>query len=92
MRIDDNKAIVSFTHIGGGLAGRGDELKGFTIAGEDRKFFKAHAEIQGDEVMVTSAQVARPVAVRYGWSNVPDVNLYNKEGLPASPFRTDFSQ
>ena len=64
-------------------------LKGFTVAGADKKFIDAKAEIAGDTVVVTGDQVAAPVAVRYGWVNVPDVNLWNKEGLPASPFRTD---
>ena len=53
------------------------------------KFLAAKAGIQGDKVVVSSEQVREPVAVRYGWENVPDVNLFNKEGLPASPFRTD---
>ncbi len=91
MRIENSRAILSFTHAGSGLVTKGGELKGFTLAGEDKTFVPAHAEIQGDEIVVTSDQVAKPVAVRYGWANVPDVNLYNKEGLPASPFRTDLN-
>jgi sialate O-acetylesterase len=59
------------------------------IAGEDRKFVPAEVRIVGDTLVVSSAAVAKPVAVRYGWANVPEVNLYNKLGLPASPFRTD---
>jgi sialate O-acetylesterase len=66
-------------------------LKGFTLAGEDKKFVPAHAEIQGDKIVVTSDQATKPVAARYGWDNVPDISLYNKEGLPASPFRTDLN-
>jgi sialate O-acetylesterase len=65
-------------------------LKGFAIAGKDRKFHWAEATIDDDEVVVSSAAVKNPVAVRYAWANNPnDANLYNKEGLPASPFRTD---
>ena len=64
-------------------------LKGFTIAGEDKKFVPADARIEGDQIVVSSKEVGKPVAVRYGWATVPDVNLYNKEDLPASPFRTD---
>jgi sialate O-acetylesterase len=68
---------------------KGGELKGFTIAGADGQFTSATATIEGNKVIVSSPSVAKPVAVRYGWSNVPDVNLFNKEGLPATPFRTD---
>lgn len=64
-------------------------LLGFTIAGEDLKFVPAEAKIVGDEVVVSAAGVAKPTAVRYGWANIFEGNLYNKEGLPASPFRTD---
>jgi sialate O-acetylesterase len=64
-------------------------LVGFAIAGDDRKFVWADAEIQNDKVVVTSPKVKKPVAVRYGWADCPVVNLWNKEGLPASPFRTD---
>jgi sialate O-acetylesterase len=89
MKVDGNKVILSFKHTGGGLEARGGELKGFIVAGEDKVWREAKAEIRGREVVVTSAEVARPVAVRYGWAKFPVVNLYNKEGLPASPFRTD---
>ena len=65
------------------------ELKGFVIAGEDRKFVFAEARIDGDTIIVSSPQVPKPVAVRYGWADLPQVNLFNGEGLPASPFRTD---
>lgn len=64
-------------------------LKGFTIAGSDMKFVAANAEIQGSQVVVTSPDVANPVAVRYGWADYPTGNLFNSAGLPASPFRTD---
>ena len=65
------------------------EVLGFAIAGQDKKFVWAKAKIEGDTVVVWSEKVAKPVAVRYAWENNPICNLYNKEGLPASPFRTD---
>ena len=88
MKTDGNAVDLSFTHVGGGLVAKDGDLKGFTVAGADGKFVPAMAEIQGDRVRVSSEQVPAPVAVRYGWANVPDVNLFNKEGLPASPFST----
>jgi len=89
MKIDGNKAILSFTHTGSGLVAKDGPLKGFTIAGSDKNFVDAKAEINGNTIVVSSDQVASPVAVRYGWANIPDGNLWNKEGLPASTFRTD---
>lgn len=83
------KITLSFKHVGGGLVAKDGELKGFTIAGEDGKFLPAQAQIQGSTVVVSAEGVSHPKAARYGWANVPDVNLFNKEGLPASPFRTD---
>jgi len=85
----DGKIILNFTHVGGGLVAKGGELKGFTIAGEDKNFVPAEAKIQGSTIVVSAAGVTQPKAVRYGWANVPDVNLFNQEDLPASPFRTD---
>lgn len=89
MKADANNALVSFTHTGSGLMAKDGDLKGFTIAGADGKFVPAKAEIAGDKVSVSAEGVAVPTAVRYGWVNTPDVNLYNKEGIPASPFRSD---
>jgi sialate O-acetylesterase len=89
---EENKAIVSFKNTGSGLVihNKYGYLKGFEIAGVDQKFHFAQAVIQGNQVIVTCNQVANPVALRYAWSNNPsDANLYNKEGLPAAPFRTD---
>jgi sialate O-acetylesterase len=83
------RAILRFKHTGEGLEVKGEKLTGFTIAGEDKKFHPAEARIEGDTVIVTSAEVSRPVAVRFGWANYPTLNLWNKNGLPASPFRTD---
>ena len=71
------------------LANTASRLTGFSIAGPAGKFFWADAEIKGGKVVVSSARVPRPVAVRYGWADYPVVNLWNKDGLPASPFRTD---
>jgi len=85
-----DKAIVRFKHVRGGLVAQGGELKGFAIAGADRNFVWANARITPlNRVEVWSEQVSRPVAVRYGWSDNPECNLYNGAGLPASPFRTD---
>jgi sialate O-acetylesterase len=89
MRIQGTQAVVSFAHAHGGLLAQGGPLKGFTVAGADKVFHPARAQIRGRTVVVSSAAVPRPVAVRYGWANVPDVNLFNRAGLPASPFRTD---
>jgi sialate O-acetylesterase len=89
LKIEGNKAVVYFANVGSGLEARGGELKGFAICGEDKKWVWAKAEIVKDRVIVSNAEVAKPVAVRFGWADYPVVNLWNKEGLPASPFRTD---
>jgi len=89
MSVADGKARLRFKHLGGGLVAKDGPLTGFTIAGEDKKFHAATAVIDGDTVVVSSDQVPTPVAVRYGWAAYPVVNLWNKAGLPASPFRTD---
>lgn len=89
-KIKGNKIILYFTHTGKGLTTKDNApLKGFTIAGSDKNIIPADAKIKGKTIIVYSDKVSKPIAARYGWSNVPDVNLYNKEGLPASPFRTD---
>ena len=92
LKIDGSKAVISFTHLGGGLVAKDGALKGFTIAGADKNFVPATAVISGDKVIASSDKVAAPVAVRYGWANVPDVNLWNRSGLPATPFRTDANE
>jgi sialate O-acetylesterase len=90
MEKNGDKIILRFDHCGGGLLAQGGEpLKGFAIAGEDHKFVWADAKIEGDTVVVASGMVANPLAVRYAWADNPICNLYNKAGLPASPFRTD---
>lgn len=90
MQVDGDRIVLSFTETGRGLACRGKGLKHFAIAGEDRKFVWAKAVIRGNKVVVSSPEVKHPVAVRYAWSDNPsDANLCNKDGLLASPFRTD---
>jgi len=89
MKVKGANAILHFTHIGGGLIAKDGDLKGFTIAGADKTFHPAAAKIVGGTVVVSAPEVSSPVAVRYGWANVPEGNLFNRAGLPASPFRTD---
>jgi sialate O-acetylesterase len=89
MEVKDNTAVLRFKHAGKGLEVRDGPLTGFTIAGEDHKFHNAQAEIKDNTVHVSCPEVSHPVAVRYGWANCPVVNLWNKDGLPTSPFRTD---
>jgi sialate O-acetylesterase len=66
-----------------------EKLTGFAVAGEDQKFYWAEAKIVGDKIVVNCAEIPKPVAVSYAWASNPECNLYNKEGLPASPFRSD---
>ncbi len=82
------KAVVRFTHRGGGLVAPGGVLRGFEVAGADGVFHPAEARIVGETVEVAAAAVPAAAAVRYGWANVPDCNLFNAAGLPASPFRS----
>ncbi|MFC1574225.1 sialate O-acetylesterase [Candidatus Latescibacterota bacterium] len=90
MRIDGNRIRLGFTRVGSGLTSKDNgPLIGFAVAGKDRRFVWAQAKIEGDEVIAWSNDVPYPVAVRYGWSNNPFCTLFNKEELPASPFRTD---
>ena len=89
MEVNGNEIEIAYDHVGGGLQMKGEKLIGFQIAGADKKFYWAKAIIVGGEVFVSSDQVKTPVAVRYGWGSNMDCNLYNKNGLPASPFRTD---
>lgn len=100
MTVEGNEAIVTFDDVGSGLTTRtvetdgfpvpADELAGFAICGADQKFHWAEARIVGkDQIALSSPEVASPVAVRYAWANFPRCNLYNEEGFPAVPFRTD---
>jgi sialate O-acetylesterase len=86
---EEGKVRLTFRQATGLKAANGGKLTGFAIAGEDRKFVWADADIQGDHVLVSSPQVTKPVAVRYAWADNPQCNLVNAAGLPASPFRTD---
>ena len=90
MKVDGNKAILSFDHVGSGLVSQNGKLNCFEICGIDDEFYPAEAKIVNNTIVVTSDKVKSPVAVRYAWANNPEgANLYNKEGLPASPFRTN---
>jgi sialate O-acetylesterase len=97
LKVDGEKAILGFESLGGGLVGRygpnqynaTGAINGFEACGDDKAFHPARARIEGNTVVVTCERVSKPVAVRYGWKNYPVVNLYNKDGLPATPFRTD---
>jgi sialate O-acetylesterase len=90
--VEGAKIIIRFSHIGTGLlSSDGEELHEFAIAGKDKKFIWAKAIIRGDVVEVWHEDIAEPLYVRYAWADNPDAaNLCNKEGLPASPFRTDY--
>lgn len=87
--VTGNKASLGFKHVGGGLVAKEGGLQGFTIAGADGNFVPAKAEIVGETVVVSSDAVSAPIQVRYGWVNVPVGTLWNKDGLPASPFQSD---
>lgn len=90
MTVEGSQAVLIFRHTGTGLVAAGDgPLRGFRVAGKDRKWHPAEAAIRDDTVVVASDKVASPVAVRYAWDADPACTLYNREGLPASPFRTD---
>ena len=87
--VQGSEFVVAFTHAEGGLQAKEGELKGFVIAGEDRQWKPAVARIEGLKVVVSSPDVKKPLAVRYAWAVDPVCNLFNRAGLPASPFRTD---
>lgn len=89
MKKDSSKIRLAFDLPAGRLISKDGPLSGFTIAGADRRFVPARAEIEGKEVVVSAEEVTDPVAVRYGWANVPQINLFNEDGWPALPFRTD---
>ena len=99
LKIEGSKAVIVFDNIGSGLEAKavkldsyelaGGELRGFSVCGEDKKFYWAKAQIKDNTVEVSASEVSKPAAVRYAWANFPLCNLYNKEGFPAEPFRTD---
>ena len=90
-KIDGNKILISFSNTGSGLiTNDGEEPAEFAIAAEDKKFVWGNAKIEGDHIIVWNENITHPMYVRYAWADCPvNPNLYNKEGLPASPFRTD---
>ena len=89
MKVEGRKVRLFFDYAEKGLVSKGKELKNFEIAGEDQKFVKADAKIEGNTVVVQAKSVKKPVAVRYEWNNAVEPGLFNKAGLPASSFRTD---
>jgi sialate O-acetylesterase len=89
VRVNGDTIVVSFHHTGMGLVFNSDSAKGFAIAGDDRRFYWANASISNNTVKVYSPWVKNPKAVRYAWGENPDFSLFNREGWPASPFRTD---
>ena len=90
LQVEGSTVRLQFKHVGSGLVAQGGgAIKGFAVAGSDKKFYAAEARIDGNSVVVRSDQVEKPVGVRYAWANNPLGNLFNKDGLPASPFRTD---
>lgn len=89
MKTEGDKIRVQFDFANDGLVAKEGSLTEFTIAGADQKFVPAHAAIEGNTIVVWSTDIKQPVAVRFGWKNVPKAELYNNAGLPASPFRTD---
>ena len=89
MKVEGNRVKLRFDYAAGLAAAKDEVLKGFEVAGEDRKFVPATAVIENDAVIVSSDQVSVPKAVWYGWADVIPCNLVNAAGLPASPFRTD---
>lgn len=89
IKINGNKAELCFDFVYSGLTAKDNVLKGFSICGPDHHFVPAKAKISGDKVVVCAEEVTHPVAVHYGWANWTEANLFNKEGFPATPFRTD---
>jgi len=87
IKVEGAQAVLTFTHVGGGLVAKDGELRGFTVSDGGTNFVPAAAKIAGQTVVVTSPNVTQPVAVAYGWANVPNCNLFNSENLPATPFR-----
>jgi sialate O-acetylesterase len=89
MDVEKNKIRITFSNAPGGLVSKGGEPTEFMIAGADQKFYPAKAKIEGSTVVVSAKEVKTPVAVRFGWNNSSIPNLFSKEGLPVSCFRTD---
>jgi sialate O-acetylesterase len=83
------EVLVEFDNVGDGLDLRSGPVSSFAVAGADQRWYWAEARIEGNRVILSSAQVPNPVAVRYGWANSPVATLFNRQGWPAAPFRTD---
>ena len=88
-KVEGNRIRIFFKHVNGGLVAKNNELKGFAIAGSNKKFVWANAMIDGETIILSHPSITEPVAARYAWGDNPIISLYNKENLPASPFRTD---
>lgn len=86
---DENFILVSFDHVGEGFVIQGEEAQGFELAGEDGNYVPALVEMEGDKIKVCATAIKNPKYVRYAWTNYGPVTVYNKEGLPLAPFRTD---
>jgi sialate O-acetylesterase len=89
LRLEPDRAVLAFDHAADGLRAAGGALTGFTVAGADGNFAPVRAEIDGSTVVIPTTGLTPPIAVRFGWANVPEVNLFNAAGFPAVPFRTD---
>ncbi|MBC7745125.1 MAG: sialate O-acetylesterase [Flavobacterium sp.] len=89
MKLEGNKVRLFFDYAENGLIIKGKELSQFEIAGADKNFVKATAKIEGSSIVVQAKNLKHPVAIRFAWSNIAEPNLFNKDGLPASTFRTD---
>ncbi len=87
LKVTGGTLTVKFKHAENGLVVKGEKLKGFAVAGRNKIYFPADAKVSGDSVILTCDKVSSPAGVKYGWANCPDVNLFNKDGMPASPFR-----
>ncbi len=87
MKVSDGSLTVKFKYAENGLVVKGEKPRGFALAGKNKIDFAADAKASGDSVILTCDKVSSPASVKYGWSNCPDVNLFNKAGMPVSPFR-----
>jgi hypothetical protein len=87
--VKGKEVIIRFTNTNGGLKSSGPELKGFAIAGTDKKWTFAKARIEGETVIVSNPDVSAPLMVRFAWADNPIATLFNGAGIPAAPFRTD---
>ena len=89
MKVENDKIILSFDHADGLVIKEANGENNFLIAGKDKVFKKASVKVEGEKLIISNPEIKHPVAVRYAWSNIVEGTLFNKEGLPASSFRTD---